>query len=66
MTKEQIRKAEQIIYNSPQKFIDAYENGGEQFKEFMMLLALADQEKRNEAKRILKQELKRAKGQATK
>ena len=62
--------AEVIIYNSPQKYIDMYENGDENVKEFMILVTLAPPEKVREAHRVLKQELEkqkaeRAKGQAT-
>ena len=62
--------AEAIIYNSPQKYIDLYENGDENVKEFMILVTLAPPEKVREAHRVLNQELEkqkaeRAKGQAT-
>lgn len=65
ITEEQRRKAEQIIYNSPQKYIDYYENGDEQLKEFMILISTASPEKLSEVKMILEQGLERAKGQAT-
>lgn len=71
ITEKQRRLAETIIYNSPQKYIDYYENGDELTKEFMILVTLAPPEKVREAHEVLKQELakqkaERAKGQATK
>lgn len=70
ITTEQRLRAEAIIYNSPQKYIDMYENGDKNTKEFMILITTAPPEKVREAHRVLKQELakqkaERAKGQAT-
>lgn len=66
ITEEQRLRGEYVIYNSPQKYIDYYENGDEQLKEFMILISTTSPEKLREVKRVLEQGLKRAKGQATK
>ena len=66
ITEKQRLFAESKIYNSPQKFIDLYENGDENVKEFMILITLASSETVREIIGVLDQELaERAKGQAT-